>query len=186
MSIQYRQRNVQESLKSCEVALLWLQTSRASGAYAEYRETAEYQPWVREAEEAALLYHLAAEVNGAVITATHNWCRLASWAGLLGISVIDTGPGSRAGQLQTMRDFAERWRQKLCTFLADVFAIEQAVDLISEVYFDGHEVLFADTKEQLTSSYESLELLVAGYNCFAQENGKPSSWTVIMNCFFGV
>ena len=50
--------------------------------------------------------------------------------------------------------------------------MERAVDLISEGYFDGHDVLFVDVRENLTSSWENVELLVAGYNCFATENGK--------------
>ena len=45
---------------------------------------------------------------------------------------------------------------------------------ISEGYFDRHEVLFSDAREQLTSARESAELLIAGYNCFAEDNGKES------------
>jgi len=56
--------------------------------------------------------------------------------------------------------------------LTDVVALHQAVDLISQGYFDGHGVLFADAREQLTSSREIAELLVTGYNCFAEDNGK--------------
>ena len=44
-------------------------------------------------------------------------------------------------------DFLELWRAKLCTILADVVALERAVDLISEGYFEGHDVLFADSKK---------------------------------------
>ena len=43
-----------------------------------------------------------------------------------------------------------------------------------EGYFDGHDVLFKDSRERLTSSYETAKLLVLGYNCFAQENGKEA------------
>jgi hypothetical protein len=48
------------------------------------------------------------------------------------------------------------------------------VDLISEGYFDGHNVLFADSQKELTASYETARLLIVGYNCFAEENGKES------------
>lgn len=132
MNIDSRLRNVQKSLKAREVALLWLKTSRASGGYLEYWKKCEFNSWANENDETALLYCLAIEVNGAVIAATDRWNALTSWAGLLGVSMIDTAPGSRPGQLQTMRDFAEHWRQKLCIFLTDVLAMEQAVDLISE------------------------------------------------------
>jgi hypothetical protein len=172
MSIDSRLRNVQKSLKGRAVALLWLKTSQAKGGYLEYWKRCEFHSWASENEEAALLYYLVVEVNGAVITAAHNWRALASWAGLLGISMIDTSPASKADRFEIVRDFSERWRQKLCAFLADVVAVEQAVDLISQGYFDGHDVLFADTKEQLTSSYERAQLLVAGYNCFAEDNRK--------------
>jgi len=44
--------------------------------------------------------------------------------------------------------------------------------LISEGHFDGHDVLFADSREALTLFYENAKLLIAGYNSFADENGK--------------
>ncbi len=47
--------------------------------------------------------------------------------------------------------------------LADVVALERTVELISEGFFDGHNVLFADTQKQLTSSHETSRLLVVGY-----------------------
>jgi hypothetical protein len=40
--------------------------------------------------------------------------------------------------IRTAGDFLELWRKKLCTTLADVVALERAVDLISEGFFDGH------------------------------------------------
>jgi hypothetical protein len=39
-------------------------------------------------------------------------------------------------------------------------ALERAVDLISEGYFDGHDVLFADSQKTLTSSHETASLLI--------------------------
>jgi hypothetical protein len=50
-----------------------------------------------------------------------------------------------------------------------VVALQQAVDLISEGYFDGHDVLFSDSKEELWSSYETAKFLILGYNCFAEQ-----------------
>jgi len=85
--------------------------------------------------------------------------------------MIDRSPESRPVQPEIMRDFSECWRQKLRTLLAEMVAFEQAVDMISQEYFDGHDVLFADAKEQLTSSREVAELLVAGYNCVAEDDG---------------
>src|SRR5579864_5492307 len=164
MSIDSRLRSVQRSLKGREVALLWLKTSQATGGYLEHWKRSDFHCWVGENQDAALLYYLVVEVNGAVITAADNWRALASWASLLGISMIDVAQGSRPPELETMRDFTQHWRQKLCALLADVVALHQAVDLISQGYFDGHEILFADAREHLTSSYERMELLVAGYN----------------------
>jgi hypothetical protein len=48
------------------------------------------------------------------------------------------------------------------------------VNVISEGFFDGHNVIFADSQKKLTSSHETSRLLVVGYNCFAEENGKES------------
>jgi hypothetical protein len=72
---------------------------------------------------------------------------------------------------------------KLCTFLTEVVAVQLAVDLISEGYFDGHDVLFVDVKEQLASSYESAKLLIVGYNFYAQENGgEPIDIDAVERC----
>lgn len=172
MSINSRLRTFQKSLKFREVALLWLKTSQARGGYSEYWKIGEFQPWVSENEEAGLLYHLAFEVNGAVITAAHGWHVLTGWASLLGILMIDTPPTSMRFHVGTVGDFLELWRHKLCKFLAEVVAIEQAVALVSAGYFDEHDVLFADARKELTSSYERAKLLVLGYNCFAEENRK--------------
>jgi hypothetical protein len=138
----------------------------------EHWKRSDFHCWVGENEEAALLYYLVVEVNGAVITAAHHWRELGSVASLLGISMIDRSRESKPVLPEIMRDFSECWRRKLCTLLADVTALHQAIDLISHRYFDGHDVLFADAKEQLTSSHEAVELLVAGYNCFAEDHGK--------------
>lgn len=54
--------------------------------------------------------------------------------------------------------------------LTEVVALEQAVDLISEAYFDGHDVLFTDSRKKLMSSFETVWLLISGYNQFAQDN----------------
>ena len=118
------------------------------------------------------MYNLAFEVNGAVMTAAQGWRVLMSWASLLGIFMLATSPQSKPFELCTAGDFLELWREKLCTILADVVALERAVDLTCERYFDGHDVLFNDSRGELKSAYERAELLVAGYNYFAQENGK--------------
>lgn len=68
-------------------------------------------------------------------------------------------------ELATMRDFPERWRAKLCALLAEIVTLERAVNLICDGYFDGHDVLFKDSRGELTSCYEVAQLLVAGYNC---------------------
>lgn len=175
MSVSSRLRNCEKSLKGRELALLWLKTSQARGGYLEYWKTGEFQSWVSENDEASLLYHLAFEVNGAVLMAADGWRALASWASLLGISmIIYTTPQSTPFQLGTAVDFHGLWRERLCAFLADVVAVRRAVDLISEGYFAGHDVLFADVKEWLTASAESADSLVVAYNYFADENGKET------------
>jgi len=120
------------------------------------------------------MYNLAFEVNGAVMTAAQGWRVLMSWASLLGISMLAASHQLTRFEVDTAGDFLELWRKKLCMILADVVALERAVDLISEGFFDGHDVLFADSQKKLTSSHETSRLLVVGYNCFAKENGKES------------
>ena len=86
--------------------------------------------------------------------------------------MIEATPESKPVQFYNVKDLSERWRQKLRTFLAEVVALEQAVDLISQGYFDGHDVLFDDAKEHLTSSHEIVQELITAYNWFAENNGE--------------
>jgi hypothetical protein len=172
MTINSRLRNLERSLRYRDVALLWLKTAQARSGYSEYWKIGEFQPWASENEEAGLLYNLVFEVNGAVIAAAEACREKASWAGLLGISMIATSPQSKPFELGTATDFLELWREKLCTMFADVVAVERAVELICEGHFDGHDVLFADSRKALTSSYEAAKFLIVGYNFFAAENGK--------------
>ena len=107
-----------------------------------------------------------------MIMAADNSRALAGWAALLGISMIEATPESKPVQFENVKDLSERWLEKVRTLLAEVVALEQAVDLISQGYFDGHDVLFVDTKEHLTSSHEIAQDLITGYNWFAENNGK--------------
>lgn len=172
MSIHSRLTKFERSLQYHEHALLWLKTSQARSGYAEYWKVGEFQSWASENEEAGLMYQLAFEVNGAVMMAVQGWRVLMSWASLLGIFMLVPPPQSKPFELGTGGDFLELWREKLYTILADVVALERAVDLISEGYFDGHDVLFADSQKELTCAYEAARFLIVGYNCFAEENGK--------------
>src|SRR5882762_376051 len=171
MSIHSRLRNFEKSLQYRELAFLWLKTAQGRSGYSEYWKIGEFQPCASENVEAGLLYHLTFEVHGAVMTAAQEWRVLMSWASLLGIFMLATSPQSKPFELGTSGDFLELWREKLCTILANVVALERAVDLISEGYFDGHDVLFADSQKELTSSHETARFLIVGHNCFAEENG---------------
>src|SRR5438552_3109128 len=172
MSVNSRLHNMERSLQYRERALLWLKTSQERGGYADYWKIGEFQPWVSDNEEARLLYDLAFAVNGAVMTAAQGWRELARWASLLGLAMIDTTPHSKPFELATVGNFPELWCQRLNTFFADVVTLERAVDLVCEGYFDGHDVLFKDSREKLTSPHEAAKLLIVGYNCVALENGR--------------
>ncbi len=172
MSVHSRLSKFEKSLRYRELALLWLKTAQGRSHYSEYWKISEFQPWASENEEAGLMYGLTFEVNGAVITAAQGWRVLMTWASLLGLSMLATSPQSKTFELP--KDFLHLWGEKLRTILTEVVALERAVDLISEGYFDGHDVLFADSRKKLTTSHETARLLIVGYNCFAEENGKES------------
>jgi hypothetical protein len=174
VSIHSRLSKFERSLQYRELALLWLKTAQGRSQYSEYWKIGEFQPWASENEEAGLMYQLAFEVNGAVLTAAQGWRVLMSWASLLGFYMLVPSPQSKPFELGTAGDFVELWREKLRTILTEVVALERAVDLISEGYFDRHDVLFADSQKKLTTSHETARLLIVGYNCFAEENGKES------------
>src|SRR5579864_3039418 len=72
MSIHSRLSNFEKSLQYRELALLWLKTAQGRSGFSDYWRIGEFQPWASENEEAGLMYHLAFEVNGAVITAAAN------------------------------------------------------------------------------------------------------------------
>jgi hypothetical protein len=116
MSVNSRLHNIEKSLRYRELALLWLKTSQERSGYADYWKIGEFQPWVSDNEDAGLLYDLAFEVNGAVMTAAQGWRVLAGWASLLGLAMIDTKPDSRPFELSTVGNFPELWCQKLCAF----------------------------------------------------------------------
>ena len=59
-------------------------------------------------------------------------------------------------------------------FLADVRSHEEAVDLISQAYFEGNDVLFADVREYITAVCESVRELITGYNWFATQHSKEA------------
>jgi hypothetical protein len=174
MSINSRLRKVRKSLQQSEVALLWLKTLQAKGGFADWWKFSEFVPWASESELAGLRYNLVFEINSAVFIAADRWHEFMSGARMLALVVLGIARGPEPLKLGVVEGFEELWRQKLCTFLADVIALAQAIELISERHFDGHDILFIDTKEKLASSYVSAKLLVSGYNIFAEENGKEA------------
>jgi hypothetical protein len=93
------------------MALFWLKLSQQRGGYLEYWNNAEFQGWPSETEEGGLLYYLALEVNNSVILAADTWRQIASWASLLGISMIEAtteGKLSDSKLLETFRSVGER------------------------------------------------------------------------------
>jgi hypothetical protein len=172
MSINTRLRSVQKSLFGRKMAFFWLKLSQERGGYLEYWKNAEFQGWPSESEEGGLLYYLALEVNSSVILAGDVWRQIASWAALLGISMIEASSESKPSISKRFEPLPERWREKLCSSFADLIAHEEAVDLISQGYFEGGEVLFADARQHLTASCESARELIVAYNWFAVQNGK--------------
>ena len=174
MNINTRLRSVQKAVTSRQMALFWLKISQERGGYFEYWNNAEFQAWPSENEAGALLYYLALEVNNSVILAADTWRQIASWAALLGLSMIAVTGETNVNHFERVRNLPERWRGKVCSFLADVLAHEEAVDLISQGYFQGNEVLFADVRERLTAACGTVRELITGYNWFATEHSKEA------------
>ena len=172
MTINTRPRSLQESLVGREKALFWLKLSQERRGYFDYWNNAEFQVWPSETEEGGLLYYLALEVNTSVMLAADIWRQTSSWAALLGISMIEATNEGKALEFETATDLPERWRKKLCSSFADLIAHEEAVDLISQGYFQGNDVLFADARKYLAASCERARELVVAYNWFAAQNGK--------------
>src|SRR5215469_10615290 len=86
--------------------------------------------------------------------------------------MIEATAEGKVARFETVRDLPERWREKLSSLLSNVLAHEEAVDLISQGYFQGTEVLFTDAREYLTASCACAREMVVGYNWFAAQNGK--------------
>ena len=170
MSIELRLRKCQKSLKYRHMALLWLKTSQARSGYAEYWKTAEFQDWVSEDEESGLMYYLAFEVNSAVCMLAQRLYATSSWAGMFGVSILTSTPASLDSLERTQReDILRVWPTRLRQLLSEVLVLNRAVELISEGYFDGHNVLFADMRREMASAYEKAKFLIVGYNYFASQ-----------------
>ena len=86
--------------------------------------------------------------------------------------MIEATNEGKALEFETATDLPERWRKKLCSSFADLIAHEEAVDLISQGYFQGNDVLFADARKYLAASCKRARELVVAYNWFAAQNGK--------------
>lgn len=156
---------------------MWLVTAQGKSGYRDRWKTSYFEPWVSESEEAGLLYHLANDLNCAVIAEAHQWRLVAGWAALLGVSMINSKPNS---ELTLGKESLNFWREKLCTLFSDILSLESAINGFSAGYFDDHDVLFKDSREQLTQCKESAELLILGYNQFAEENGiEPINLVVV-------
>jgi hypothetical protein len=120
---------------------------------------------------------LANDLNCAVIAEAHQWRSVAGWAALLGLSMINSEPNP---ELPLGKESLNLWREKLCTLCSDILSLESAVNGFSASYFDDHDVLFKDSREQLTQCKESAELLILGYNQFAEEHGiEPINLVVV-------
>lgn len=167
MSINSRLGTCERSLKIREWVLFWLKRMQAQGGFSDYWKFGDFESWPSESQELGYLYGLVFEVNSAVMLAA---CRLrdqASWANLLGIAMLNS---TSTPTLPGTPDIVCVWRKKVCNFAEEVVALGQAVKLISERYFDGHEVLFVDSQQEITFSLERASLLAQSYNCFAAEN----------------
>jgi len=168
MSIDGRLEKFERSLNYRELAFLWLKTMQAKGGFLDYWKFGSFESWPSESEELGFLYNLVFEANSAVMLASCRLRDLASWASLLGL-VILTSP--TAAEPSLTPEFVCAWRQKIRTLLEGVAALPQAVELISVQYFDGHQVLFVDAREELAASCDRARLLANGYNLFADEKG---------------
>jgi len=172
MSVNSRLKKIEGGMTYREWALLWLKTSQEKSSYSESWKFAEFQPWAAENEEAGMIYYLTNMVNIAVLLTTEQLRAQTTWGSLLSLSMFNVQPGLRPLEPRPIEEFVERWRDALCRLFTEVVALQQAVDLISDQYFDGYDVLFSDAKEKLRDSFETAKLLILGYNCFAEENNQ--------------
>jgi hypothetical protein len=167
MSINSRLGTCERSFKNRELVLFWLKTMQALGGFSDYWKFGDFESWPSESQELGYLYGLVFEVNSAVMLAA---CRLrehTSWASLFGIAMLNS---TSTPTFPETPEIVSVWREKVCKFAEEVVALGQAVELISGRYFDGHEVLFGDTQQEIACSHERARLLAQSYNCFADEN----------------
>jgi hypothetical protein len=65
------------------------------------------------------------------------------------------------GDLKTR---ATRYRAHVVSAVVGLHATQRSVDVISEQYFDGHDVLFPSAREQLDTALEGLDTMLRWYN----------------------
>ena len=161
---------LQQRLTATESFLLWMESLKAKGGFSEYWKFATFVSWPYERGEEGLLYHLFFEVNTGVQLAIDRSKLIGKWASLVGLAMLGAKGIPVLPELADVGDLEETWRQALCAYLEEVLALEHAVEIISDVYFDGHEVLFSDVKEELAAFRKRATLQISGYNLFAAEN----------------
>ena len=120
MSIHSRLSNFEKSLQYRELALLWLKTSQGRSGYSEYWKIGEFQPWASENEEAGLMYHLAFEVNGAVITAAQGWRKES-----IDMEDIERSPGRKVDHF--LNEWVMLSRSKVLVARGEIFAARDEV-----------------------------------------------------------
>jgi hypothetical protein len=162
-----RLAQLQRSLQIPEEFLVWMTTMQARGGFSEYWKFGTFVSWDFETGDTNFLYDLFFDVNVAVRKAADTSRQISSWASLFGLTMLGALSVPRVEQFS---DFRSKWRQQLCTLLEEVIALERGVDIVREVYFDKHEVLFSDVRRELGEMRDRAMLLIAGYNCFAEEN----------------
>jgi|SRR5579864_5438602 len=125
-----RLARLQQVFQTSEGFLIWMQTVQAKGRFSEYWKFGTFVSWPNEGEQ-GFLYNLFFEVNVGIQLAADRSRQIGSWASLLGLVMLGA---TALPEIAELPNLAEVWRQRLCSFLEEVVALERAANIIREVY----------------------------------------------------
>jgi len=112
----------------------------------------------RAIRDIAFLYHLFFQINTRAMMEQQSWSlQLAALAGTLGCLAIESTYYGVHNNWAIWKDIGEK-------SLLELYSFQGAVTSISERYFDGHQVLFADLAKDLTAVITGAEGVVNTFN----------------------
>ena len=176
MTLEARIHKLEASLAAKEKFSLWFHRAKVAGGFWPYWEKELKGPlapldWFED-EEAFFLFHLVNDVNLTILksASTNQDLRVFAHCALDGI-VRQIGRPDQSGALVPVHpipELATRVGKYVCaefkSLLEETLLTASAIDLISETYLGGEDILFSDTRDILETEVSNLRTTAEVYD----------------------